>query len=473
MNTSGTPRFGPETAVIVIAPDDLSAEVFIQDTRQVVHGADAKATRRAALDYVAGYATHIGRPVLVEARDAFGVQRLEALPGGVVRGVAETPPPPGAGGKRQRSGGRALLLAAAGGLAVVVLVVAAVVLVVPRLGSDTATPPGETVEPTETVPFEARPAPPGFSTEALWRIPVTDGTRPAVADDGSRVAFIGADGKLAVAGPEGERLWEAELPLQPAEIEGPVRFVENGDEWQVAVAGSQTLWIWPADGGEPVEYGLPEGGVVTFAGSAPLVTVDDKAMLPRDGELVEVEVPEGTGGMLVDGNEVLLASADGPWYWAAPGEEARKVSAVEPKGSEGLDRVITASERYVIVRWQSEKEDRVVLAAHDAHDGSVFAETEVTAGELADATWIEGETVAAYGPILVDLGSGETQLLPGFGPLSATGGVVYGELEESQVAVNAAGEITDMEPDTARPWGLLDGNAVVLADANLYALLPG
>src|SRR5690606_36508427 len=178
-----------------------------------------------------------------------------------------------------------------GVFAVLVRVVAAAFRVVPRLASDTATRPGEPVAPTETVPFGARPAPPGFSTEALWRIPVTDGTRPAVADDGSRVAFIGADGKLAVAGPEGERLWEAELPLQPAEIDGPVRFVENGDEWQVAVAGSQTLWIWPADGGEPVEYGLPEGGVVTFAGSAPLVTVDDKAMLPRDGELVEVQVP--------------------------------------------------------------------------------------------------------------------------------------------------------------------------------------
>lgn len=118
------------------------------------------------------------------------------------------------------------------------------------------------------------------------------------------------------------------------------------------------------------------------------------------------------------------------------------------------------------------KEDQVILAAHDARDGSVFAETEITAGELADATWIEGETVAAYGPILTDLESGQTQILPGFKPLNAVDGVVYGELEDGQVAVNAAGEVTPMEPDTARPWGLLNGNAVVMADANLYALLP-
>ena len=48
MNGSSTPHAGTETAVIVIAPDDLSAEVFIQDIQQVVHGPDAKSTRRAA-----------------------------------------------------------------------------------------------------------------------------------------------------------------------------------------------------------------------------------------------------------------------------------------------------------------------------------------------------------------------------------------------------------------------------------------
>lgn len=476
MTNHSTSRSGTDTAVIVIAADDLSAEVFIDGSRHVVHGADAKATRRAALDYVTDHAARIGRPVIIEARDVYGVQRLEALPRGVIRSIPQIPPPaPRNSGKQSGSRTGVVLALAAAGLAVVVLVVVSVVLVVPRYlpGFGTqAAPSQQAPETPDTIPFEARSAPPGFSSEALWRIPVTEGTRPAVSDDGSRVAFIGADGKLAVAGPEGKRLWEADLPIQPAEIEGAVRFVKNDDQWEVAIAGTGKLWIWSADGSGPTEYKLPKDGVVTFAGTAPLVTTDKKAMVPREGELLEVKVPKGTGGMLVVGDEVLLAAADGPWYWAAPGEEPAKVTAKEPKSADGLDRVITASERYVIVRWQSEKEDRVILAAHDARDGSVFAETEITAGELADATWIEGETVAAYGPILTDLESGQTQVLPGFTPLNAVAGVVYGELEEDQVAVNAAGEVTPMEPDTARPWGLLDGHAVVMADANLYALLP-
>jgi hypothetical protein len=231
MNGSSTPHAGTETAVIVIAPDDLSAEVFIQDIQQVVHGPDAKSTRRAALDYVAGYATHIGRPVLVEARDAYGVQRLEALPGGVIRGVAETPPPATGGGAPRRRG-RVLLLGAVG--LVVVALVVATVLVVLGLGSDSPPDSEETTDTVETVAFEARPAPPGFSTEALWRIPITDGTRPAVSNDGTRVAFIGADGKLAVVGPEGERLCHARscLHTPPLPVPGPAR------RWSLPGSGS-------------------------------------------------------------------------------------------------------------------------------------------------------------------------------------------------------------------------------------------
>lgn len=44
MTNHSTSRSGTDTAVIVIAADDLSAEVFIDGSRHVVHGADAKAT---------------------------------------------------------------------------------------------------------------------------------------------------------------------------------------------------------------------------------------------------------------------------------------------------------------------------------------------------------------------------------------------------------------------------------------------
>ncbi|TDQ49999.1 hypothetical protein [Actinorugispora endophytica] len=473
MSGNGTPPHVEERVTVVISPDEMSADVTIQGQTRTVRGGDAKETRRAALDHAAGYATHIGRPVIIEARDAFSVQRLQALPGGVIRGLTETPPPSRPRkAPKPRGGGSGRLPVVITAVVLAVVLVAVVGIIVVRFMPDSTAAQEETGTEVETVPFDARPAPAGFSDEAIWRIPLSEGTRPAVADDGSRVAVIGADGKLAVIGADGRRTWEADLPLPVGDLQGPLRFAAAEDGFHVVAVGSAGLWIWPVEGGEPQDYELSEDAQVTFGGSGPLVTTEDGASLPVDGELVPVEAPDDTGAMLAHQSTVLMASANDAWFWAPAEGEPDRVAPAEPENAGDLDRVITASENHVVVRWESEEDDRVILAVHDADDGSVFSSTVIAAGELADARWIEGPDVAAYGPIVVDLGSGENRVLPGFSPLSAAGGTLYGELDDGQVAVGADGEPIEMDQDAARPWGLLDGHAIVLADNDLYALSP-
>src|SRR5690606_22325249 len=113
------------TAVIVIAPDERSAEIVIEGHRQVVTGLAPKDTRRAALDVATGYAARIGQPVLVDARDANGYWRLVATPDGVVQAaeqsVPDRPPAPVQGpapvAQRQGSLGRKLVMGGAAVLA--------------------------------------------------------------------------------------------------------------------------------------------------------------------------------------------------------------------------------------------------------------------------------------------------------------------------------------------------------------------
>ncbi|GAA3735197.1 hypothetical protein HDA32_003959 [Spinactinospora alkalitolerans] len=485
MSTGAEPMPQWHHVTLAIAPDERSAEVTIEGRTRLVTGQGAKETRRAAIGAIAEYATRTGRHVVIDAQDAHSVWQLVATPAGVVRAAATPPQPP----QRSRRGRRLAVVAVGGVLAVGVLAGAGVAAV--RLLPDATVVPVDGSSAPASATFETRPAPPGFTRQADWRLPMAPGTRPAVALDGSAAALIDPDERLMVVGPGGTETWSAELPVEVGDIDGPLRFARDGDTQRVVLVGDGALWLWPAGGGVPERFDLPDDAEVSFAGTGPLVTAGDDAFVPSfaassedsaeaaaspggfsEGELVRVEPPGGTGAMLADGGEVLAASADGPWAWAGGEEEPREVEADRPEGAEEVDRVLTASAGYVIVRWSADDEDRTVLAVHDAGDGSVTASAAIAPDELEDARWVDGDRTAAYGPLLVDLADGTTDVLSGFIPVNAAGDTLYGELDGAPVAVGADGEPVELEEDTARPWGLLDGRAVVVADDDLYALSP-
>ncbi|WP_017541205.1 hypothetical protein [Nocardiopsis halophila] len=458
------------SVIVVISPDERSAEVTIAGRTQVVTGETPRQTRSSALDAAASYAAHLGRPVLVNARDANGSWQLSVSPTGVVQTVGGTDSELiGQQEQKKSSGkGRVIALSVVGGVLVLGLLggggyVALGLL--PSGGSDNGGGGGG--DDDRPIVFDGRPVPPGFSDQAVWTRPLAPDANPSVAPDGGSVAFIDEAGTLNLVGPEGEELWSSEVPEELAGSDATPYFVAEGDAYGVALLGEGSVWQWPAEGGEPVETEVPDGARVSFAGNAPLVEDGDDAYVPEGGELTAVEVPEGYGAMLNDGRDVLTAVRTGPWEWVGPGGE--RVEPDEPRGADEMDELLTARAETVVVVWSAGGES--VLAVHDSRDGSVIAQSPVDPADLEDARWVEGDGVAAYGPVVFDLAAGEAQDV-GLDPVSASGDRVYGELDGESVAVDAAGEPTVLEEDTARPWGILGDRAVVVSGDSVYALSP-
>ncbi|GAA1115484.1 hypothetical protein GCM10009605_55940 [Nocardiopsis composta] len=441
-----------------------------------MHGESPRQTRSGALDAAASYAAHLGRPVLVNARDANGSWQLSVSPTGVVQTVGGTDAELGAGREKKGSAGKGRKILVGTASAVLVLGVLGgagyfALGLLPGGGSGTtASSDAET-----PIPFEALPAPPGFAAEAAWSHPMAPGIDPTVAPDGGSAAFVSEGGELTLIGPDGTVRWAEKIPVAAGEVENGPYFVADGDGYGVALLGKGRMWLWSAEGGEPVETEVPEGGRVSFAGGAPLVEGGDgdAFVTTAGGDLEKIEVPgSGYGAMLYDGEQVLAAVLSGPWKWARPdGGGGKEVEPDEPKGADEIDRLLTARADHVVVLWTAKRGDDGIVAVHDSRDGSVVAQASVDPDELSEAHWEQGGDVAAYGPVVFDLAAGEGTVT-GLVPESASDGRVFGEIDGDPVAVDGTGEASEIAPDTARPWGLLDGRAVVVAGETLYGLSP-
>src|SRR5690606_41537569 len=99
--------------------------------------------------------------------------------------------------------------------------------------------------------------------------------------------------------------------------------------------------------------------------------------------------------------------------------------------------------------------------------GPAFAQASFDPGGRPEAPWGRAGDVAAYGPVVFDLAAGEGTVT-GLVPESASDGRVFGEIDGDPVAVDGTGVASEIAPDTARPWRLLDGSAVVVAGETLY-----
>ncbi|WP_017596100.1 flagellar basal body-associated FliL family protein [Nocardiopsis potens] len=475
MNAGTGPEAQHHAVIVVIAPDERSAEVTIEGRTRVVHGESPRQTRSGALDAAASYAAHLGRPVLVNARDANGSWQLSVSPTGVVQTVGGNDAELGASReKKSASGkGRKILIGTASAVLVLGVLGGAgyfALGLLPDGGTSGASSDAET-----PIPFDALPVPPGFAAEAAWSHPMAPGLDPTVAPDGGSAAFVSEGEELTLIGPDGAVRWAEKLPVPADEVQNGPYFVVDGDGYGVALLGKGRMWRWSAEGGEPVETEVPEGGRVSFAGGAPLVEGGDgdAFVTASGGGLEQIEVPDsGYGAMLYDGEQVLSAVLSGPWQWARPdGGGVKEVEPDEPKGGDEIDRLLTARAEHVVLLWTAKRGDDAIVAVHDSRDGSVVAHASVDPDELSEAHWEQGGDVAAYGPVVFDLAAGEATVT-GLVPESASDGRVFGEIDGGAVAVDGTGEATEIDPDTARPWGLLDGRAVVAAGETLYGLSP-
>lgn len=472
MSRASRPGHSRPTAVIVIAPDERSAEIHIEGQRQVVTGLEPRDTRRAALDVATGYAARIGLPVLVDARDVNGYWRLVATPDGVVQAVEQEPPenesaprPASAG----RGRGRGLLVVGAVVLALVLISGAGFVTWRVLSGS------GEEEATDDTMVALGHPAPPGFDDTVVFEHEIAPETLPSVSRDGEMLAFVDTEDRLNLFDADGERQWGNDLPIASEEVlEGP-RFVEYGGEPTVVMEGPEALWFWSVEGGASTGVELSDEASPQYAGDSVLVRDGEERYLPVDGELVEVDMPDSGAAMLAEGEEVLVAVSTGPWQWIDAEGEGDEVSPRRPDEAGEMVTVVTALREYVLVRWESLQGDGDFLAFHDSRSGTAFGGAEIAPDALEDVRHRSGPIgtrTVAYGPVIADTESGRAAVVPGFVPEFAVDTQIFGELDGRDVAVGADGEPTDVPEGAVIPSGLLGANAIVVHEDHLYAIPP-
>lgn len=460
---------------IVISADESYADVTVDGEVRRITGDSPKRTRRQALEVALSLAAATGNDVVIDAADAHSSWRLLATPGGVIRELRPTPP-----NKRSRFPLRGAIVLGVVTVAVVGLG-AAVAMRVPLPFSassvaDDADSGGDEPGVDRDVELEARVAPPGYSESAEWRISVAAGTSPAVTPDGGTVVVVTRDEALVALTPDGERRWSEPFVADVEDLQGTVRVVPIGGAEYISAVTSDVLWLWPIDGGEPEEIALPDDVSVSFAGDAPLLThEDDPPMIPMNGEFVELSVPSTARALASDGERVLAAASEDAWMLVEPEGDPEMVGAEEPDDVGDVVRVLTASADHVVVEWETEDgdDDESVVSVHDAQDGSIIGSAPLNENDRGDEDrWQPTEAWGAYGPLLVDLREGETEVQPGFHPVGAAGEDLYGELDDELTAVDADGTLSELAGDTARPWGLLGDGAVVVAERDVYVLPP-
>ncbi|CAL9329224.1 hypothetical protein [Nocardiopsis dassonvillei] len=495
MSRESRPGQSRPTAVIVIAPDERSAEIVVEGRRQVVTGQAPKETRRAALDVATGYAARIGQPVLIDARDANGYWRLVATPTGVVQaadqvlpGREPTPPPPpapadpparGAGtgpqpgvrpeAKERKKGGRALVIVGAAVLALVLLAGAGAAAwrFLPGLGGG---PGGDVATDLTTL---NHPAPPHFSTTVDFSAQVAPGSQPGVSREGDLLAYVDPEQRLNLLDADGERLWSADLPVESSEALGELRILEYDGEDAVVMETAGTLWFWPVAGGDPTGVDLPENASVQYVGRSVLVRTESEAFVPIGVELQPVPVPEGSAPMLADGHDVLAAVVNGPWTWVSPDDNPVQVTAQRPDTAGDMEAVLTALREYVIIRWEPLRGEGTVLAFHDTQDGSVVGSAQIDPADLEDVrhrSEAVGPRLVAYGPAVMNPENGRTAVVPGLKPQIAVGSLVFGQIDGAPVAVDAEGRVEEAAAESVPPIGLLGERAVVVHEDHLYAI---
>lgn len=495
MNRASGPGHPRPTAVIVVAPDERSAEIVIEGQRQVVQGQAPKETRRAALDVATGYAARIGQPVFVEARDSNGYWHLLATPDGIVQAAdqpaqgaprppeqsAHPPQPPEPmpqpvapvterGGAERR---RTILIVGALGV-VLLLLIGAGAVALRFLPGSSPEASGEAESDDGAVSL-GHPAPPGYTDTVDISEELAPDTLPTVSRDGESLVYIDPAERLNLLNTDGSREWSVTLPFDTGEALGSPRFVEYDGASHVVIETADSLWFWPEDGGSASNVTLNESDSAQYVGAGVLVRDEDSAYVLVDGEPTEVDLPGGSAAMLAEDGRALAGVLQGPWHWVAPDEDPRRVEPEVPEGAGDLDAVMTFLRGYAMVRWETEEGDGHILAFHDNTDGSVLGAAELDEDALEDVqhrTGPLGSVLAAYGPVLFVPDSGETTLVPGFEPEIAIGDQVFGELDGTPVAIDASGEHVEVSEGAQTPRGLLGDRAVVVHDDHLYAIPP-
>lgn len=448
--------------------DDHNAEVKIAGRSFPVNHHDP---RQAAIVIVTERAAQLGRPIKATAVEADGASwPLVIHPDGQVEAV-----------EVERKNRKPIWPIIAATVLALLLIggTALYLLVLREPGEQVAEPttspklpdlPAPEVAPDE---FAARPVPPGWTTKASWTVDIAENTNPAVSPDGSQVAVITRDNKIAVFDSTGKVLWQDEVPQDSS---SPT-FSTVDSKQVVAISAPSTLKYWAGDGALPTEIELPDSATVQFFGTSPLVVLSGEvgASLVSGEDLQPVQhQPRLSTILLAEGDKALLARYAGPLFWSQTGKDLVELALKPPAKAKSINRVVAASPGRVVVEWNAGPE-KVIPTVNSTADGSVVATCpQAAAGETSGWRWVPDQTgkVAAYGECLINFTAGKTWPLDQFQPLSVSKTSIFGEARGELGTISPGAKFRALPEATARPWGVAGGRAIVVHSSVMYALEP-
>ncbi len=364
-----------------------------------------------------------------------------------------------------RSGWSRWRLLAGVGAAVVLLAVATVVVVAsnrtPPPVVAAAAPPPVTGTPT---PYPSLP-PPGYGGQADWFAPITPGSVPLVAADGTIVTVTGDAGSpvLAVLDPTtGAPVWSAALPrdASTATSTSGLHLSEIDAHPVVAAATSDGLDWWGMDGAHTSgSVSIPAGATVSFAGTSPLVTeAGQRAATISGGRLVERAVPAGAVALGATGDTVVAANSVGQvWRLGAATAETppAPVTVPTPAGAGPLASIAgyaglgsttspVAHPEIVVASWYTpDPATRLVGLIDPVTNTAVGAPLRVPSTAIASGRWQPSprNLLAVVGTVLVDARDGVARALSTtWSTTSVTDVAAYGTRNSDRYLVSPAGQ---------------------------------
>jgi hypothetical protein len=446
--------------------DDHNAEVKIAGRSHPVNHHDP---RQAAIQLVSERAAQLGRPVKATAVESDGASwPLIIHPDGQVEAVEVDT-------KNQKPIWPIILATVVAGVLIAATVIYLVVLrpsgtvTQPTVSPKLPELPAPSVRPDQ---LAARPAPPGWTENASWTVDLNPDTEPAVSPDGSEVAIITPDDKIAVFDSSGKVLWQDKVPRG---AETPV-YTTIDSKRVVAVVAPESLYYWAGDGAEATELELPNSAQVQFFGTSPLVVLssDAGASVISGGELKPLPNPPRESTLLLaEGDKALLARYGGPLYWQQPGKEWTTLAPKPPAGATGIHHIVAASPGQVLVIWKTKVAEKVIPTVNSTANGAVIARCpDATLSQASGWRWVpdEARKVAAWGECMINYTTKQTSLYEDFQPQSITGPTIFGTYASDLYAGTPGGKFRLLPKGTARPWGVAGPHAIVVHNSVLYAL---
>jgi len=375
------------------------------------------------------------------------------------------------------------LLAGLGG-AVVALAVATVAVVVsdrtPPPVVAVSSPPPVTGTPT---PYPSLP-PPGYAGQADWSAPITPGSVPLVAGDGTIITVTGTPGSpvLAVLDPAtGAPVWTTALPRNAATSSTGtgLHLSEIDAHPMVTAATSDGLDWWALDGAHTSgSVSLPGGATVSFAGTSPLVTKPgQRAATISDGHLVDRAVPAGAVALGATGDTIVAANSVGQvWRLGAATAETppSPVTVPTPAGAGPLASIAgyaglgtttpVAHPEILAASWYTpDPGTRLVGLIDAATNTAIGAPLSVPATAIGSGRWQPSprNLLATVGTVLVDARDGVARALPTtWSSTSVTDTAAYGTRNSDRYLVSPAGQESPTGSGVI-PIGITGGRAVV------------